>query len=446
MNPSSFCLAGLKTFEKKLSQSVNSFEITKQEINKFFTSVCNRFLHSFGLDLSKRKKIDDYNDKQAEVFIKCRESGFFDNCIFITDSGGFQVQTGDINRDKLNILIDKYHEFLSDKHHVYDHAFLLDILPDMKCETIRTPDELYEFNLRTYTIARNFPDHIREKLIYIHHFKTPIIWKIFNEILDSDGMFESFNYYACGGVANNMPADKHTSHILYIIPIIKLLRKTKEAGRNYLRFHVLGCGNLRDAFFHRLFEYHVKKVHNIDLKITHDTSGIFKGLLIGRCVPIMNGDMSIDNIDLKSGVINSLSITKLQAAIDEMCSSVGIKSIDIGDGIYISNDPGSSMKPDVELYLMFLLLYIYAKLENVLSHKIPDIYKDFENGNIESFNYDIHQLSLKINGNKVSSKLKRKTSSILNTLRVLSNLDLQYCEDVVNRFLKPYEFRWRREN
>ena len=170
---SGYTVAGAETLmtiiDNFIKNKKNDFEdhFTREDISNFFGSVCSRFLHSFGQNFRGKKDYSTYNQKEAELALKLKNSGLFQQAKIIEDSGGFQASVGLISEKETKILLEKYYQFLVDYKDVYDQAFILDIPPGPGCTIFTNFDQIYEKNLESYLTAANLPDEVRRKIIYI---------------------------------------------------------------------------------------------------------------------------------------------------------------------------------------------------------------------------------------------------------------------------------------
>lgn len=135
MATSSYVLAGFdgltSVIEKFLTCSPEfNNHFTRQDVSNFFDRTCNKFLHSYGQNFRGKKKYTRYNEKEALLLKKCRESKFYNNSTFIVDSGAFQISVGILDRVQSHTLFNIYYDFLVDYCDTYDKAFILDLPPD----------------------------------------------------------------------------------------------------------------------------------------------------------------------------------------------------------------------------------------------------------------------------------------------------------------------------
>ena len=448
MMASGYTVAGCETLmtiiDNFMLNKKNDFDnhFTREDISNFFGQVCNRFLHSFGQNFRGKRSYDNYNQKEAELYIKLRNSRLFDSSKFICDSGGFQISVGILTESESNLLPKHYYSFLVDYKDVYDQAFILDIPPGPGCKIFKNFDQIYEKNLESYLTAANLPDDVRSKIIYIHHFRTPKLWDIYTKILRDNDLYSRFKLFGTGGIVANSAGDSDIPCIIYVLPLIPLLNETIKYKRNKLDFHVLGGATFRDIFFYELFKYHVKKVHNIELNITYDSSGLFKGLMIGRFFSTLDGD-KIKKVDIRSCNLNMRF--KDDIKIQDVCNNVmnqlsekyNFKKLNF-DSIY--NLQTGTFHESVKIYLMLYMLEFYQEVELLMRQKSEEIYPYYESGNIETFISKSEQITRDLNQGKISRKQISKSNSIIKSLDMLTNLDEDFCKHVVNKFLSKDEF------
>jgi len=444
---SSYTVAGFEVLsgllDKFFSRDCFDNHFTRDDISNFFGKVCNKFLHSFGSNFKGKKNFENYNKNKANLLIKCRNTKFFDKSEFFIDSGGFQISVGILNKKESERLEELYYSFLQEFAEIYERAFILDVVPGPNCKVFKNFDEVYNINNRTYNTAKNMPKKVRDKIMYIHHFRTPKLWDIFTKLLNQNDMFESFKYHATGGIVANGSSDSIIPCFIYVFPLVPLLKKCIECKRKTLNFHILGGATFRDVFFYEIVKLHVKKVHNIDLKITFDSSAIFKGLMVGRIIHvpgIKKGE--IKKLSLKSSelelhqVNNKKTIDVVQENLSEMANFGNLKDIDL-KGMY-DPDTGTFFR-EVTLYLMLYVLFSYYKFQTDFKNIAHEIYPLFYE-NHDKFTNMISEVLISINNSKFTKKIRAKTGSITNTLKILENLDEDYCKFMVNKFLSKDEF------
>jgi len=446
---SGYTVAGMETLctiiDNFMLNKKNDFDnhFTREDISNFFGQVCNRFLHSYGQNFRGKKEYSTYNQREAKLFTTLRDTKMFDKSVLIADSGGFQASIGLLTKEETDILLNLYYKFLVDYNHVYDQAFILDIPPGPGCKIFTTFDQIYEKNLQSYLTAANLPEEVRKKVIYIHHFRTPKLWDIYTKILRENDLYSKFELFGTGGIVANSAGDSDIPCIIYVLPLIPLLNETIKHKRNKLDFHVLGGATYRDIFFYELFKIHVKNTHNIDLNITYDSSGLFKGLMIGRYFSTFDKTNRIKKVDIKS---NSLGmrfqddlkvIDIVRLVIQNLSTKYNFKKIAV-DNLY--DDSTGTFYEENKVYLMLYMLEFYLEIELLMKQKSQQIYPVYKSGDRELFISEAQKITKNLNEGKISRKQTSKSNSIIKSLDMLTFLDEDYCKHVVNKFLSKDEF------
>ncbi len=417
---------------------------TRPQINNFFGSICSGFLHSYGQSFTGKKYFAKYNRSEARQFQLAKDTGFFEDSPLICDSGGFQAGIGKIDKHETEILITEYHNFLREYHHNIDKAFILDLPPGHQCKIYSNWNDVYNYNKRTYTMARELPDEIKQKMIYVHHFRTPKYWEIFNKILHEDDIFNEFQYHSAGGMVANLSGDMVVPIVIYSLPLVTLLNECKRFNRNFLNFHVLGGANYRDILFYELFTLHVKKVHNIDLNITYDSSAIFKSMMVGRILNVFEGERSYkmnirsEYLDKRLSFVSDKTVyDKLKEMVDEIADDFGFKRLNIPEGFY--HPETGTFPDDVKVYLMLHVMYDYAIAQTILRRAAKRIYPLYVSGNLDEFNQEVIKITQNLNQGKITKKQRAKSSITTRSLDVLTNLDEDQCKYIVDKFLAKDE-------
>jgi len=450
MSESGFVLAGMETLANILDNFILNTKdrftdnFTREDISRFFGNNVSGFLHSYGQAFSNKKSYKNYSKNEANLFKSCRDTGFFEHTPFIVDSGGFQASIGKLHKHETELLIDHYHKFLVEHSDTFDRGFVLDIPPGPLCKLFDTFDDVHKANLQTYKMAVDFPQEVLDKMIFILHFRTPKLWEIYTNIMREYDMFDKFKYHATGGIVANMRGDMAVPCIIYTLPIVPLLSECIKHKRNYLNFHILGGANFRDIFFYELFRIHVKNIHNIDLNITYDSSGIFKGLMIGRFIHVKYNNI-FKKMDIRSDNLNKrflgeeLVIEKYRNEINRMAAESGFKPISLKE---VYNEESGTFFEDVKVYTMLYMLFQYREVQSFLREKAAELYPLYLSKEYEEFSTGIVEVTKNLNSGKITKKQTVKSHSVIRSLDMLSNLDENYCKYIVNKSLSKDEFFW----
>ena len=449
MANSGYILAGFETlativdnfFKGKRGRWNENF--TREQVSKFLSDTCAGFLHSYGQDFGGKKKFGKYSEKEANLYKKCRDMRIFDDCTLVADSGGFQISIGDLTRKESELLFTMYYDWLRDYPDVYDRAFVLDVPPGPGCEIFHNFEDVYNLNLKSYLIARDLPDEVRKKLVYIHHFRTPQLWEIYTKILRENELFPYFEYHGTGGIVANMSGDMAIPCIIYILPIIPLINEAMKYGRNYLTCHVLGGGSFRDVLFYELFREIVKTKHNFDLNITYDSSMSWKQVMRARFIHVEDGEgylrkMSIKSDNLDKRFYHGLRVEEMfETVLNNVAEQFNFKPISI-DGVYSSET--NTFHEDIKVYSIFYTLNLFPTIQQEMRKVAKRIIPIYEAGESEQFYQECLEVTRCINQGKLTKKQKMKTYSISKSLDMLGQLDEDLCHNLVNKYLAKDEF------
>jgi len=449
MARSGYVLAGYETLATIMDNFIEgrrgrfNDNFSRDDISKFLANTAAGFLHSFGQDFPGKKKYNKYKEKEGTLYTKCRDMGIFNGCNLIADSGGFQISIGKLTRRESMLLYDMYYEWLEEYNEVYDKAFILDIPPGPGCEIFHNFEDVYKLNLESYQRAAALPDHVRKKIIYIHHFRTPKLWDIYTKIMRENDMFDKFQYHGTGGIVANMSSDMSIPCVIYILPLIPLINEAIKYGKDYLNFHILGGANFRDVLFYELFTLVIKKKYNIDLNITYDSSGIYKQVMHARFIYVEDEMNYIRKMNIKSNGLHLKFFPKVsvedttQRIFDEFADRFNFKRISV-DGLY---DPArNTFWEDVKVYSILYTLDMYAKVQESMKEFAKKIFPIYESGDKEEFYRECLEGTRILNQGNLTKKQRIKAHSIIRSLDVLGQLDEDYCHSLVNTFLSKDEF------
>jgi hypothetical protein len=414
---------------------------TKENIQNFLGNF--NILHSFGTNFGGRKEINKFINKEKRTLEYLKYIEYYNKSKLFIDSGGYNISIGTFNKEESNILYNVYYQFLINVVDLYDRAFILDIPPGNNCQIFNSFKDVYDWNLKSYIEASQLPNNVRDKITFIFHFRTPKLWDIYKKIMDDNNLFDKFNFHATGGIVANMITDLIIPCIIYVIPLIALLNRAKKSGRKKLNFHILGGSGFRDILFYELFKIHIMETHGIELEITYDSSGIFKALMIGRFIHILK-DKSVfktnirtSNLNMRHESSNMKIIDLYREALNGFADENGFKRINL-NSIY---DPKTgTFYEDVRLYNMLYVLSNYPKMEGILKQKAKEIYQLYKSNEMVKFNNEIELITRKINSDKITKKQKAKSSSIIRSLDMLTELDEDHCKYLINKFLSKDEF------
>jgi len=440
-----YVVAGIDTFADLVGKFIRDQKqsyVTDSSFCNFLNHSINKYLYSYGSGLSYKTKRMSKNHTQNAIKMIKRINGyeFMKKTELYIDSGGFQVSMGAIKTEEMPRFIEEYYKFVFEHKDDFSWAFGLDLPPGPGSgEIFESYQQIENLNRMSYQLSSQLPEEAKKKVIYIHHFRTPSLYKTWTKFLFDEDLGKGYNYYGTGGIVANLASDLTIPVIIYTIPLSSILRYVKSKNITKFKFHILGGANYSDVFYHKLFAYHIKKVHNIDIDITYDSSAIFKGLLIGRYIPVLKEDNTLVKMDLRSKGMHlqfdGVTIEdKTYSLLNELARDFNFKEIDRNiDPIY-DLQTNTFSKP-VNMYLMAHILYTYRKLELASEKIVQDVYPLYEAGEIQSFDEACINFTRKLNQGKNSRKQKAKTYSLYKSLKILTDLDESFNEYLVDKFM-----------
>ena len=458
MSAGNFVAACLPSITNHLRLGIqdNPETLSSENINKFLKNNVNKMLSSVGLNLSKGKKlnnniIDNYIKKYLNYF---HSMSFLNELEFIIDSGGFQIQQGYLMTEDIPKFIDLYYEdFMINYSNMYNYAFNLDIAPGASYCPFKTKEEMYELNKYSFSKAKIIPKEAREKLIYIHHFRTPSIHDIYKKLLFEDDLANGIPNFSTGGLVS-FSKSLDSPCILYIIPLLDIIHYCKEKNINKFRFHVLGGSEWREILGHKFLEKHIKEVLGLDITITFDSSTFFKGVCMGRYfyVPCDNNivqklsfkqtDLTNDNkICLFTGENFSGSFREIFYQLcNEFLKDYNMPLID-NELEPIYNKKGSLTR-SVYVYMIMQTLRTFNLVEKWCEKFVNDNYS-YYNSDEYMFNSNVEEMMIKLSGASGINlrKMYNKSNAVYNSLKMIDEYKnnpqktIEKCSNIVKNYL-----------
>jgi len=434
------CVASLFSnfFAKHNSDKV----FDEDQFKTFLHNSIDRFLFSFGTGLNyKTQKISPkHSERIAKTIDFMRSTKFMDDCTLYIDSGGFQVAMGAIKPESMPMFIEMYSKFLVSNKDKFQRAFSLDLPPGPNSSVFKSYSQIEELNRLSYNTFKQLPQEVKDKVLYIHHFRTPSLYKTWRKFLFEEGMAEGMSNFATGGIVANSSTDIAIPVIIYTIPLSEILLYAIQNNIKKFDFHVLGGANYIDIFYHNLFSYHIKKRYDIDCNITYDSSAIFKGLAVGRFIPMFKSNGELHKMDLRSAYLHLKfdgSKTREECVFERlnfMAKGYGMKELD-PQKYPIYDVERDTFSREVHMWLMMHIMRMYRELEMYCQDYIKEIYPLYENGKIEEFDDACLEISRKFNEGKLSRKMQVKSCSVYKSLELLSNINIDYNKYIIDKFM-----------
>ena len=443
-----YVVAGSDCFVSLLGNFIDNHNgseyFNDDKINNFLKNSIDRYLYSFGTGLSyKTKKMSPKHvEKIVGEIKKINARPFMKETKLYIDSGGFQVAMGAVETRDMPTFIKKYHDFLENNHNEFSYAFTLDLPPGpgTASEIFNSYQQIEDLNRESYKASAALSQPAKDKMIYIHHFRTPSLYDTWSKFLWDEHLADGFKNFATGGIVANMATDMTIPVIIYVIPLSEILKYAISKNMKSFNFHVLGGANFIDVFYHKLFAYHIKKVHNIDVNITYDSSAIFKALAIGRFIPAFKEDGTLHKMDLKSKGLHlrfdgkTTIQDKVYELVNDMCRHYGFKELSPEtDPIY--DTERNTFTRSVHMNLICYVLRIYRYLELHAEAFIEEVYPLYASGKQDEFDEKCYEFAKKINQGKNTRKQKAKIASIAKSLQILTDMDRDYNRHLIQKFM-----------
>jgi len=439
-NPGSFVCAALPSicthmdaFESEYSKYANN-----SQINSFLHNNVNKFLSSVGVAIDKEKGVDDnLINKYSGLLDKMICKKYLKDCIIFIDSGGYQVQCGLVPREQIPKFIDLYYnEFVKNNFNKYTYAFTLDLAPGFIHCPYKSWKDLEDLNLQSCRLAASMTKEIRNKFIYVHHFRTPKLYKIYQKILEEVG--SEFNHFGTGGLVSMANTKNTPAHMLYLIPLIDIIKTTIKNKKNQFIFHVLGETEFKYILMHCFIEKHIREIYGIDIKITFDSSSIFKILGMGRYTYCLDDNNMLWKLSLRSETLhntfqNETNEDSFYNIINNMVKPYNMKEVikDI-DPMYKKDGKFNKI---FYIYGIFQLLKLFKNVQDISNNIVEELYPIYKGGNEIKFGEKLNMYLAKFNNGKDSKKIDEKTISVWNSLKLIEKLDTDYTNYMVNKYL-----------
>lgn len=414
----------------------------EEQYRIFLHNSIDRFLFSFGTGLNyKTQKIHHkHTQKIVDTVDFIRESKFMGDSTLYIDSGGFQVAMGALKVEDMPRFINLYFDFLKNNVNKYQRAFAMDLPPGPNTSVFQSYQQIEDLNRQSYTLMKQLPQEVKDKILWIHHFRTPCLYDCWTKFLWEEDLADGFSNFSVGGLVANNATDLAIPIILYSIPISEIVLWCKQKGIKKFDFHVLGGANYIDIFYHNLFSHHIRKLYDIDCNITYDSSAIFKGLAVGRFAPMFRRDGVLVKADLRSSTLH-LKFDKEKSIqdcvyerINEMAAAYGMKEIK-PDVHPIYDEKRGTFERHIHMWLMMHIMRMYKDLEDYCKQYVQQVYPLYENGQLDEFRDACLEISSKFNEGKLSRKMQVKSSSVIKSLDVIKNIDREYNRHIIQKFM-----------
>lgn len=444
---SNYVIAGSDTLVQLMGKFIESTQgryLTSEMFSDFMLKTVNKFLFSFGVGVDYKNKV--LTDKQPQKFLRVikfiLEGEFMKNIELYWDSGGFQVAQGAFKPEDIPRFTDMYYNTIIENPDMCKYAFIQDLPPGPgSCDLFSSYKQIEDLNRESYLKCRSMiPEAMRkEKLIYIHHFRTPHIFDIWHKFLFDEDLADGYEHFGTGGLVANLSTDIAVPIILYSIPLSSIILYAKNKNMKKIKFHVLGGANFADVFYHKLFSYHIKQYHDIEVDITYDSSMLFKGLAVGRYLHIETSYDCLVKMDIRSSNIQKrfdgdTVENHLYRVMNETAEKYNFKLLTKDINPIYDLERGTWSR-SVHMYLVCYTMDLYRVMEKRAEEVVKKIYPLYQNNEITFFNKECYEVIRRINQGKETRKQRAKSNSLFNSLKLLEELDIDKCRWYVANYL-----------
>jgi len=432
-----FIAAGLYTITRYLDEFFG--ERSSIALSKF----CPNGLISYGINLegkSKRRKFKplDYAKKMDELFettIKKHRKETF----WVLDSGGYQLAIGLLANHHIPDYIDSYIYFLENYTDNFDEAFTLD-MPVTK-NLFKKEEEVYQFNKESYLRTSVLPDRVRDKLLFVSHFRTLHNFDVWNKLIYEDDLAKYYKRFSIGGlvtgqnVIHKLPVNLYTIGLLQII----LYWKDKQNIPDPFRFHILGASNHKSVLFFYLLEEAIKDIYGINLALSYDSSSLFKKMLRARNFTYFDPNTTLSlEVSAKSKNLNKIvhqfkrtSFDIIKQEIESMARELGI-DLEVKE---IYDEHTGTFSDSIQGYIILLEAYEQHKFDEWARQEAKRLYQLYKT-NLSKYESELSQCLINLNkGGKASKSVRALSKKYTNSLDMIPKLD---SIDALTSFMHTY--------
>lgn len=414
-------------------------------INKFLLDNCNKYLTSVGFGIKPHLPIDKrVFGRYKKQFDNMRSRPYLKGCELIMDSAGYSFQVGQIPKEKTGEWVDSYHEFISDNIEYLKNALLFDPVPGAVNAVVDSYAEMEKLNVMSYSKANDLSKKVKDKIMYIHHFRTPQIYKLFRKMMFEYDLAKDFNSFSTGGLVSfSKGCQGRPPCNMYIIPLIDTILLAKKRGLKKFRFHVLGDADFKSILFHKFVEKHVREVHDIGIEITFDSTTIMKTFMLGRYMFVpMYEDHSIWKMFIRTHDLHMRWKDKgtvedyFYELVNDIAKEYNFKHITSKNEPMYENNRLTRI---LYAYGLCVMLKLYNLCENWCEEAVDALYPLYKSGQTFEFDKNIEIYMKNFNNGKISKKMYSRSSAVYKSLDMLTNLDVDYCKYLVQRYLSQDE-------
>ncbi len=433
----SACLPSITTYLDLLRRR-NPRHASAAQVNRFLRENINGFLTSIGEVFQKHPETGEAVTAFRRIFRDIMSLPYFKSCEIIIDSGGYQIQNGHLPKCELHTFVPAYYAFVKECVRDLVWAFHLDLAPGAKKCIFRTESEMLCWNLESYQRAFALPRAVRKRMLYIHHFRTPAIRRVWSRLLQA-GLADRFDNFATGGMASHSGSARRTPCVPYSIPLVDILAYVKEKRPDLkrFRFHVLGAAQFTDLLIHRMFERHIAETHDLSIDITFDSSRFFTeviGRQSARSTFAITGPETLSRLDLHEVGLDrrfrqfSSRRDAFYYHVNEAIRPWGMASLTSdSDPIYLDGEL-SSLAVN---YAMFHFFHLYRMVNFWSETAVMLLYPLYQIRRKRAFLKMARTFLSRLNDDNDTAGIRLRAEQLWNSLDLITRLDTEACDQIV---------------
>jgi hypothetical protein len=424
--------------------------LTHETVNRFLRGTVNKHLSSIGVafpetPLTAASRINrKYTAKYAAELQTIRQRICLDGCEVAIDCGGYDlIQQGRLPFRLFRDFIDCYHEFLTEHSDLFNSAFHLDMAPGYTHNPFATEQDMSRLNYLSYLTTNSLPLKVRDRMMYIHHFRSPAILRVWRRLLFEDRLAENFGMFATGGLATS-PEMTQLGCVAYALPLVDVIQyvKAERPELQSFRFHVLGDSDWKDLLPHTLLEEHIRAIHGLDVTITYDSSNLFQTIALARHT-FAFGD-EVTKLSLRSDELHKDHMGRgsqehlFYEAVNAAVVPFGIRPLSPDkDPIY----SGTRMSALGYTYAFLQQLAMFREVEDRCRTDAGQLYPIYQSGDIPEFERQVADALRKLHSGLTERDIPDYAKRITNSLQLIERLDLDEVASLVARLPEQKEFR-----
>jgi len=208
----------------------------------------------------------------------------YSNKHLFIDSGGFQIIVGYIPLRRVTEYIDSYHFLLEKYKNDIDYIFSLDIMNKgwKKEDLIKLNDKSIKSSIN---LIKQHPE-IKDKQLFVVQTRILPVFELWKNLMNKHNVYEYYERYSFGGLVGlKKETNARFSHFVpFTFWLVAQVLKRKSKIKH---IHMLGQSSKLAIFTSIILENLFKKLFNLDIEITMDSSELMRFTKIDQKLPLL---------------------------------------------------------------------------------------------------------------------------------------------------------------